>query len=520
MADKKYDGWTVEKIEDEILQVRLIDLVRERELCYTLAEKAKLINDHYALAFSYTYLSDYFLASRENNNCIPFLNLAKELSEAGKYEDLLSRIYNFYGMLCNAISDEVNALDYFLKSLDISLKQQNPIYIASAYNNIATCFDVKHKYKEAVLYYKKSCEILSDTDPKMKYSKAVSLANLCSCAYKLKWEKEIEELLFQFSNIRNKDYDEKHILEILHLYCIAMKQHLLGMYPSFNRTIDKMLALQKEVQNKLLIHQIFTTLCGLLLDIREQSYSHQIVQMLAGINQKNELKAKKELQKLIVRYSEAFESTDRQLEALQEYYRIMIAIEDMEQEYYGAGLLAKLQLHDAAARQGDLKKENEHLEWLMNMDDLCGIWNRRCLNNAIEDNQLITAKSVGIAMLDIDYFKEFNDTYGHHKGDMALMAVGKVLNSVATDKIRAYRYGGDEFTIIFTEQNEDVIREVLERIKTGIRKENILHTRSKTSDKLTVSCGYAYTDKAERDIVQLMKDADSSLYEVKKKRER
>ena len=58
MADKRYDSWSIDRIEEEIWKVRLIDLVRERELCFTLSEKAKLKNDHYALAFSYTYLSD------------------------------------------------------------------------------------------------------------------------------------------------------------------------------------------------------------------------------------------------------------------------------------------------------------------------------------------------------------------------------------------------------------------------------------------------------------------------------
>lgn len=518
MADKKYDSWSIEKIEDEIIKVRLINPVMERELCFTLAEKSKLKNDPYALAFSYTYLSDYFLSSRENNKIMPYLNLAKELGEAGHYEDLLVRIYNFYGMFCNAIFDEVNALDYFLKSLDISEKHQDPIPLASSYNNIATCFDVKHNYKEAILYYKKSSDILSDTDPKMKYSKAVVLTNLCCCAYKLNHSEEIDDILSHFEVICDQDCDEKHLLYILHLFCIALKQHLSKEYSAFYQTIDEMLTVQKSVKNKLFIHQIFTTICNLVLDSNEQSYSHQILQLLADINQKNEIKAKKELQKLVVRYCEAFEPVELQLKALQEYYRIMVAIEDMEQEYYSAGLLAKLELHNAKASQGDLKKENEHLEQLMNTDDLCGILNRRSLNHDIADDMLQTAKSIGIAMIDIDYFKEYNDTYGHHKGDMALMAIGEILHSFSSEDIRVYRYGGDEFTVIFLNQPEERVREVLERIKAGITEKRIPHSASKTSDLLTLSYGYAYTEQAERNIEQLLNHADSKLYEAKKKR--
>lgn len=520
MADRKYDSWSIKRIEDEILKARLINLVMERELCFTLAEKAKLENDHYALAFSYTYLSDYFLSARDNNQCISYLHLAKELSEAGHYENLVVKIYNFYGMFCNAISDEVNALDYFLKSLDIAAKLQDLTQMACACNNIATCFDVKHNYKEAVSYYKKSCDILSDAGPGMGYAKAVSLTNLCRCAYKLKRSDEIRNILSRFQTISHEDGDKKYILEILHLYCIAMDQHLSEEYAAFYLTMDQMLDLQAKIQNKLLVHQIFTSICELLLAINEQTRSRQILQLLSDINQKNEMKARKELQKLIVRYCEAFEPMERQLEALQEYYRIMTAIEDMEQEYYSAGLLAKLELHHTTERQGDLKKENEHLEQLMNTDDLCGILNRRCLNNAIADKNLKTVKSVGIAMLDIDYFKEYNDTYGHQKGDMALAAIGRILNGVSSDNIRVYRYGGDEFTILFIGRNEDKIREVLERIEGSVQEMGILHAGSKTSGLLTVSSGYAYTEKTDRDMEQLLNDADSSLYEVKKKRGR
>ena len=57
MADYKYNAWSVQQLQDEILRVRMINLEKEQELCFTLTEKAKLKNDHSALAFSYTFLA-------------------------------------------------------------------------------------------------------------------------------------------------------------------------------------------------------------------------------------------------------------------------------------------------------------------------------------------------------------------------------------------------------------------------------------------------------------------------------
>ena len=98
MADVQYEQKSIEEIEQMILKVRMYDLKLEKELCYTLTEKAKLENDSYALAFSYTFLGDYYLAMRNNDSCILYLNRAKTLGETMNYQDLLVRIYNYLGM--------------------------------------------------------------------------------------------------------------------------------------------------------------------------------------------------------------------------------------------------------------------------------------------------------------------------------------------------------------------------------------------------------------------------------------
>lgn len=518
MADIKYDSWSIKKTEDEILQVRLINLSSERELCFALAEKAKMENDRYALAFSYTFLSDYYLATRENECCILYLNRAKTLCEKMHYNDLLMRIYNFYGMFCNSICDEINALDYFLKTLDIAEEQDDILQIASAYNNIATCFDVKHNYREAIVYYKKCSDLLSDHDEQMKYSKAVALTNLCSCAFKLHNLEEIENILEHFHVLCDSKGNEIHILNTLHLYCDLMKQHLIKNHQEFYRLMDEIFKEQEKVENRLLVYQVFSTICEFLLDINDCTYTKKVLYLLTPIHSEQNIKSKKELQQLIVRYCETFESEDKQLKAYKEFYEIMISIENMEQESYSAGLMAKLELHNAKLRQKNLKKENEHLEKLMNLDDLCNTLNRRCFNHDIEDVSLLTCHCVAIAMLDIDYFKEYNDIYGHQKGDQALMEIGKTLNMVAGKDIRVYRYGGDEFSIIFKNHEENDIKKAISFIKEDIYKKAIPHQGSNIGDVLSISCDYAFSNTENRNLTELLKEADFKLYEEKKNR--
>lgn len=518
MANQKYDDWSIQTIEEEIVKARLINLSLERDLCFTLAEKAKWENNRHALAFSYTYLSDVFLTNRENNTCLLYLDRALSLSKSMNYEDLLVRIYNFYGMFYNSICDEVNALDNFLKSLELAKKRHDVLLMAGAYNNIATCFHVKHDYNEAMQYYRRCKDILCDGDDTMKYSVAVSLTNLCSCAFKLERIEEIDEILKHFETLTEEENKQRFTLAMLYYYCRMMKEYVIKDYTSFYKTIDQILKKQELVENRLLVHQVFTCICDMLLNIKDQTYSKMVLDLLIEINQDNDQKTQKELQKLVVRYCDAFESEMQQLIAYKEFYRIIDSIENRDDENSSSGLIAKLELYDAKVRQLNLKKENEHLEKIMNIDDLCGTRNRRCFNHDISDPAFLQYDSLAIAMLDLDYFKEYNDIYGHLKGDMALIEVGKTLNMIASDHTFVYRYGGDEFSIIFKNQREEEVQEALQLIRKDIEQKAIEHEGSTISKVLSITCDYAYTNEMISDTSLLLEQADLKLYKEKKKR--
>lgn len=518
MADYKYNAWSVQQLQDEILRVRMINLEKEQELCFTLTEKAKLKNDHSALAFSYTFLADYYLAIRHNKECIAYLSRAKLLSEAMHYDELLVRIYNFYGMLCNSIYDEITALDYYLKCLDTAVKLDDVILMATAYNNIATCFDLKHNYIEAINYYQKSYDLLRAGKKNTAYSKAVSLTNLCNCSFKLQRLKDVQRYLACFQSIDQKEFVEG--MELLYEYCKFLVGYL-KKDTSCYRLADGMLDLQKRVENRLLVHQIITNICDLFLDRDECSYAQSCLEILADINKDDDLKSKKELQKLIVKYNEKFCSKEEQRKAYRDFYKIILAIEDMETDDYSAGLSAKMELYRSKAVQVDLEKENQLLEKLMSQDDLTQISNRRCFNNAMTNPILMQADIVAIAMLDIDYFKEYNDMYGHQMGDQALIEVGNVLRSIEkSGHIRAYRYGGDEFSIIFLNQCEDEVKRILQLVKARVFDKKIPHAASHTGSVLSLSCGYAITHDKGGDFTQLLKEADTALYKSKELRVR
>lgn len=152
-------------------------------------------------------------------------------------------------------------------------------------------------------------------------------------------------------------------------------------------------------------------------------------------------------------------------------------------------------------------------------DELTNLYNRRKMNSYIEEELLSgrdSIHSLGILMLDVDYFKKYNDTYGHMQGDSALQAIGTVLNDVSKEHSAfAARYGGEEFIVIIPNTNHEQVSRIALEIKQGIDKLKIPHKTSKISDVLTVSIGQHYSTGSQIDIYGLIKKADEALYEAK-----
>lgn len=152
-------------------------------------------------------------------------------------------------------------------------------------------------------------------------------------------------------------------------------------------------------------------------------------------------------------------------------------------------------------------------------DELTNLYNRRKMSSFIEQ-EIINGKnvinSVGILMLDVDYFKKYNDYYGHIQGDAVLQAIGAALREISEEKdVFAARYGGEEFIIIINNRSQDEVVTIAHEIKKKISRLQIPHKASNVSDILTVSIGLYYSADRHTDIYELIKRADDALYEAK-----
>lgn len=177
-------------------------------------------------------------------------------------------------------------------------------------------------------------------------------------------------------------------------------------------------------------------------------------------------------------------------------------------------LIARARIHVHLA----LATQRRELERMSMQDGLTGIANRRRFDEGFSRlcrYATRTSEHIGLVMLDVDHFKEYNDHYGHNAGDEALRKVAKTLENYARrPQDIAARYGGEEFVLVTLAPLN--FEDMLEKLRQDVLGLAIPHLRSHAADRLTISGGglVAYlTDPSQA--IDLLRHADTLLYRAK-----
>ena len=170
----------------------------------------------------------------------------------------------------------------------------------------------------------------------------------------------------------------------------------------------------------------------------------------------------------------------------------------------------------------ELIKLQKELEELSFKDGLTGVANRRMFDSVIETEWLKARQNkqpLSLIIIDIDFFKEYNDFYGHLQGDDCLKQVAETLNNVkARSRDFFGRFGGEEFIMLLPEADENAAWSIAERCRQALFKKQIPHEQSKVSQLLTISLGVSTMIPSHDDEHnELISRADKQLYQAKHK---
>ena len=163
--------------------------------------------------------------------------------------------------------------------------------------------------------------------------------------------------------------------------------------------------------------------------------------------------------------------------------------------------------------------EQKLLDLAMN-DPLTGIANRRSFFQFAEEMLSRSKRNknqIAILMVDVDYFKKYNDFYGHQKGDLCLKKIATILKeTIHRPEDLAARYGGEEFIVALGDTSLEGTEKLANAICQSIRDHQIQHQSSPVADHITVSIGIAHQQVTQdTTIARLIEAADKNLYKAK-----
>ena len=187
-----------------------------------------------------------------------------------------------------------------------------------------------------------------------------------------------------------------------------------------------------------------------------------------------------------------------------------------------ANFLLRKKLRDVESSRNNLQDINNRLEEMAWKDALTGLANRRYFDLALSNLWHLAVrekKMLTVLMIDVDFFKAYNDLYGHQMGDQALRKTGEIIRSILRRETDAVcRYGGEEFTVLLFDIPPEETRIISENLLEKMRQARIPHESSSVASYLTISIGLSgMVPGFEQDAEVLVSTADAALYKAKEK---
>ncbi|WP_315790849.1 diguanylate cyclase domain-containing protein [Fischerella sp. JS2] len=200
--------------------------------------------------------------------------------------------------------------------------------------------------------------------------------------------------------------------------------------------------------------------------------------------------------------------------------RLQLQLQEINQKLLKQNSLLQLEIEKRTQAEIALQEVNEKLQELALLDSLTEVANRRYLDDYLQREWQRSAREqipLALMLCDIDYFKAYNDTYGHIAGDATLKRVAKVIKNAArrpADLVA--RYGGEEFAVVLPNTNFLGSVQVAENIQLQLQELKIAHTMSVVSEYLTLSIGMTVcVPNHQYSPSNLIATTDKALYQAK-----
>lgn len=490
--------------------------------CNDLIDYGKRTDDARILGFAYYHLSGTLYCLNDCENIFDITIRAIDNLEKAEEWSLLVKSYNILGIIAFGRGNLPVAYDYYLDGL-MYCNKHNLVAESALININCGVLNVNAgRYDEAMKFFEKALECIEAAPEEPDYHTKVigTIENMISCKVMNQDFKDVERMLEVLDEKHMKYADAVDKMGVLIIKTVYL--HKSGQYTKRDDCIEK---IDEEITSNLvfmdLIDDFFLYSQVLYEADKQEEFWHLVDMMEPMISSTKVTSMEMRLLSIKIKYYRKYSMNAEYLQAAGLYYELSERREKESKDMMREVIDLRSNFEKVNLAKKQMEKENMVLTAQSETDPLTGMANRRKLNlfaDELFNKALKMGTCFAIEILDVDYFKEYNDNYGHQSGDKCLIAIAECIKEVAEENNGfCARYGGDEFVIIYPEATKEKSIVCAKSLKEKVLERGIEHKFSKALPIVTISQGICCDIPVSGNKVwDFLHIADDMLYRMKK----
>lgn len=512
----------ITKLIDKIEHTRLNEIEYKKKLCYQLIENSIQKHNKNGIACAMYILARINYQQGKFKQSLEFLLRGEAYVKRGEKYTLKIDYNTLFGILYSRLGNEQQSFSYFLKGIKLAKLKREGKRLRILYRSIAHAYQIFGDYEDALEYYKKeklSYRLRSVKEEKqvLSYDLFLLECHLGTCYLSLDELKKAEDILENIKNYLSM-YTNEQRLPYYYFYCRLL--FAKGFYEDAKETLDLFINTVQEMEFYVDYFDACIEMVQVLMDTNLKEEAYQYVVAIGKMS----TKAMSEEYRLKyfdakIRFGLIFHPSENMEEDFEEFLKLSERMEEVFRQAKHANLKNRKRFDDTVYYNTSMMSNLHYLKERSEHDALTKLANRYCLNEYLEKNFKKAREkgyTIGIDVLDVDYFKQYNDTFGHLFGDQCLVEIADTMREVAPDYFLA-RFGGDEFFIVFLNADTARVLEIANRLKEVLISKAISQAQEIPYQCLTISQGLVNAvPKMGQTVSDFIHCADMALYKGKK----
>lgn len=506
----------------QVLQNREINAELTLKYAKDIIEYGQKNDDCKLMGVGYYYSGEIYYGLNDGEHFFETMNRALSYLNQAEEWDLMTRCYNYLGIVALNRGNIPIALDYYLNGLNYcetyGFSDQSIVF----YVNLGVLYYECGRYADSQNALEKAYDLMMKSPIRQHYDTYMfciygNLARALAMQNKLDRVKEV------LDRVHEDHWDGGQILDKVSIYCVQVRYyHRMGMEKERDESIQKIMELMP--QNLIVLDFFFDfyDCCKVLLEADQDEAFWHIIDILEPLVRNfNITNLHLKIISLKMKYYRKKEKNAEFLQAAGLYYEMSELMEAETNKMVSSVIALRRNLEAVKLARQKIEQENAVLQRKSELDPLTKMANRFRMND-YSDHVFAAAMAdaipLAVEILDIDYFKEYNDNYGHQQGDRCLEQIAGAIKQL-TEENHAFcaRYGGDEFVIIYENVTKEQAVSFAAELKRRVMDLQIEHRFSKALPVVTVSQGLCWDVPVKGNKMwDFLHSADNMLYRVKK----